>query len=1012
MLDEKSLSFLLELWRVLNRDEPQTADALLHPNITTTEDEVRSLPGGAMNSTSSGSDGASEAGPTNPLHTSRSDAHGEVLGLSLKPLVIVPPSADGYLVEGWDMAVVTEWIVARVNAVQGFNDQIVIDTLLRGIRPLAELPTPTANGAGSKQASPISKQQQQTSPTSAITAASALSDPTALQSHLDLLIDNGGGKQLVTALIDFLNSPASRTRSRSGSNGNSKAFNKENDPLALPDNVEAWCAADKGLCVALILLEVTEGVLLILQGPNQRGCALLQRPGALGLAPVPDVTSDMLTPLHGAWPCPEGALLLVGDALIVLRGDGTMKKILAIPISLVSLDLSWQESSGLTVVGIFDTSSKYAPQEAAAASGPIVHTWPPPETHQREIRRYTSIGGPKYTGWVSLGKVGPAACRLSLAPSGQRVAWCEPHCVPLVSATASSEPCATCGGGGYLFEHSTSVVGEFYASALDKKGGLDAQPVTEGAERCVAIKMASDGTGFAYLASHSTGGHGFSSEPLDLSLWWQVWEGGAPPVQLCLGGIAGRILAFGWAPPADDEEVATENENGEEETEVLPGLRLWVTTLRNNKPFTQLIDLQGAILGAFELPILGDGVVWLQDGRRVLITESSECFPSLWDGAALSTLPLPAGFGQIRATPEAWAASDGRRLVALSYDLPSTPHNAPLILQLHDPRDEQPMLSSRGGIACSGTVPLLPLLRMGYRIVSIECSPPVRSARTRSALAARALMTDVIVGLEQYLSAHHSVPLQERLEGKTGLAAEAAALEAKRMEVFGPIANGTKKSGPPPPVGVMGSGYGGLLALNAVAWSERFNACVVAGAPVSERWHDLESGACTALAANDLASDLAARESSRMAKPAAFAGSAAASEFELLSALSNAATLPPHRRAPVLLLYGDSDPSCHVSQAHVAYHAIRGRGPPDVRDGATPMAQLVLYPNDTSAPKLPAHRRDAARRTCSWFAQHLVEREEPVEDPLDLEEEEEDAGEDDAGEEEQSGEEEASTESQ
>ena len=76
------------------------------------------------------------------------------------------------------------------------------------------------------------------------------------------------------------------------------------------------------------------------------------------------------------------------------------------------------------------------------------------------------------------------------------------------------------------------------------------------------------------------------------------------------------------------------------------------------------------------------------------------------------------------------------------------------------------------------------------------------------------------------------------------------------------------------------------------------------------------------------------------------------------------------------------------------------------------MAQLVLYPNDTSAPKLPAHRRDAARRMCSWFAQHLVEREEPVEDPLDLEEEEEDAGEDDAGEEEQSGEEEASTESQ
>ena len=31
LLDERSLTFLLELWRVLNRDEPQTADALLHP---------------------------------------------------------------------------------------------------------------------------------------------------------------------------------------------------------------------------------------------------------------------------------------------------------------------------------------------------------------------------------------------------------------------------------------------------------------------------------------------------------------------------------------------------------------------------------------------------------------------------------------------------------------------------------------------------------------------------------------------------------------------------------------------------------------------------------------------------------------------------------------------------------------------------------------------------------------------------------------------------------------------
>ena len=78
---------------------------------------------------------------------------------------------------------------------------------------------------------------------------------------------------------------------------------------------------------------------------------------------------------------------------------------------------------------------------------------------------------------------------------------------------------------------------------------------------------------------------------------------------------------------------------------------------------------------------------------------AQEWFPSLWDGAALSALPLPAGFGQIRATPLAWTAADGRGLLALSYSLATTPADAQLILQLHDPRDELPMLSARGALA-------------------------------------------------------------------------------------------------------------------------------------------------------------------------------------------------------------------------------------------------------------------------------------------------------------------------
>ena len=78
---------------------------------------------------------------------------------------------------------------------------------------------------------------------------------------------------------------------------------------------------------------------------------------------------------------------------------------------------------------------------------------------------------------------------------------------------------------------------------------------------------------------------------------------------MCEAAQAGRILSFGWAPRVEDEEHAFENEQGEEEKEILPGLRLWVTAIRHGcQPYSSLIDLQGAILGAFELPIARNAV--------------------------------------------------------------------------------------------------------------------------------------------------------------------------------------------------------------------------------------------------------------------------------------------------------------------------------------------------------------------------------------------------------------------
>jgi len=172
--------------------------------------------------------------------------------------------------------------------------------------------------------------------------------------------------------------------------------------------------------------------------------------------------------------------------------------------------------------------------------------------------------------------------------------------------------------------------GDFSVAELSTNGApLTPRAITHGAMHCRTISIAPDGTGVVYLATHRlSGGSGGSyggggggglaagaavppaaGDPNALNLWWQVWDGGLPPVLLCDAAQAGRILSFGWAPRVEDEEHAFENEQGEEENEILPGLRLWVTALRHGcQPHSSLIDLQGAILGAFELPIARNAV--------------------------------------------------------------------------------------------------------------------------------------------------------------------------------------------------------------------------------------------------------------------------------------------------------------------------------------------------------------------------------------------------------------------
>lgn len=177
----------------------------------------------------------------------------------------------------------------------------------------------------------------------------------------------------------------------------------------------------------------------------------------------------------------------------------------------------------------------------------------------------------------------------------------------------------------------------------------------------------------------------------EFALWWAQFDSELPPLQLTAPGL--RILRFGWAPAAEEElEPEDRGEDEEDEEEVSRGepeygivLRLWVTIIRGQHMHTQLIDLHGNILGAFELPVSGGAVAWLRDGRRVQVTESSTWFPSLWDGAALHGLPVPAGFGEIEVFEESWCCDDGRKGMGVLFGMRGTACDAPIIVVRHLP---------------------------------------------------------------------------------------------------------------------------------------------------------------------------------------------------------------------------------------------------------------------------------------------------------------------------------------
>jgi hypothetical protein len=291
---------------VLQRDEPHTAQALLHPHL----DEAVQLPAAAA--------------ATDPLSTARCDMLGEALGTALcQPPTLLPPPRAPTGEYGWDLGAVSAWVEQQTRAKMGFIDQVIVDTVMRWLStgdtgstdgapphpsPKSTLPhgapphaSPKTAAAAAMSAPDSQRPVLGAAPNSQrpvlgaallsqrpVLGAALLSQDSdnlsGLQAHLAVLMDAPAASALVAGLIGFLNSDEARGPLPPP---NTALTQPGAGPMALntarlPAEVLAWCHPDIGTYRVLALSDVADGILLVLQSPTAKGLALLQQAGVLG----------------------------------------------------------------------------------------------------------------------------------------------------------------------------------------------------------------------------------------------------------------------------------------------------------------------------------------------------------------------------------------------------------------------------------------------------------------------------------------------------------------------------------------------------------------------------------------------------------------------------------------------------------------------------------------------------------------------------------------------------------
>lgn len=327
---------------------------------------------------------------------------------------------------------------------------------------------------------------------------------------------------------------------------------------------------------------------------------------------------------------------------------------------------------------------------------------------------------------------------------------------------------------------------------------------------------------------------------------------------------------------------------------------VWISFVEGLELQTEVLALDGTPEGSFADLDASSDIVWMADGLAVFETEDAERYPSIWTGTRRVPLPQPENYEDLQVADLEWESEDGLRVEGVLYESEKTRGVAPLLINAH------------GGPAApveylrSDAVRYRHLLRAGYRVFR----PAFRGslgfgdefAQGNIGCQGQEDLADIITGID--------------------FLADEGVADVNR-------------------VGIFGGSYGGYMTLRALAVTERFQAGVALYGFIDNRRMTLETGDFTY--ENEYVAPL---------------------QWPLTDGARKSDVFPHlgEINSPLLLMHGDADPICPVSESMVTARALEGQGVP---------VGLVVYPGEGHGFRRRRNQRDCARRMLAWFLHYL-----------------------------------------